>query len=95
MCPGCNQGVRCSPGTGQGTHCQHGSWCLLHKTCQAQAPFFVPKGTVTSLSPSITPRAASIKESTAHSTQVKRARKRKGSFSHLSTTSALHRVKAP
>lgn len=54
MRPGCSQGAQCGPGTGQGTHCQHRSCCLLHKTCQAQAPSLFPKGTVPSLSPSIT-----------------------------------------
>lgn len=94
MCPGCSQGARGSPGTGQGTYCQHGSWCLLHKTCQARAPSLLPKGTVPSLSPGHHSTSCFNQGTHCPLHAAEEDPEEKGSFSHLSTTSALHRVKA-
>lgn len=98
MSPGCGQGACCGPGTGQCTHCQLGSWCLLHKICQALAPSPFPKGAVPSLWPQHYPGVAtSFEGSSAHLAELGEGRKGKGScpLSPVCDSSALHRVKGP
>lgn len=97
MSPGRSQGAWCGPGTGQCTHCQLGSWCLLRKICQALAPSPFPKGAVPSLWPRHYPGAAtSFEGSSAHLAEPGRAEtERSCPLSPVCDSSALHRVKGP
>lgn len=88
MSPGCSQRAWCGPGRGQCTHCQHGSWCLLHKICQALAPSPFPKRAVPSFQPQhYSGVATSFDGSSVHLAELGRAgKKREVALFHLSAT---------